>query len=116
MYWAIVNHQVLVVDGKNWSFLLPHNFVDAYPDLADDEMRESAKEFRKMMNRGKGVPGLAEDIAGTFDAIDPISGMVDKLSNIIVGLNDEHNWSREAIAGWLDTLPDQPKWKLEDTL
>lgn len=31
--------------------------------------------------------------------------MSDHLCNIIARLNDSHQWSRQQIADWLDTLP-----------
>jgi hypothetical protein len=37
----------------------------------------------------------------------------DFLSDIIIHLNDEHKWSRERIADWLDTLPVDLSFKAE---
>lgn len=32
----------------------------------------------------------------------------DRLNHVIVELNDDHSWTREQIADWLDTLDEQP--------
>ena len=31
-------------------------------------------------------------------------GRISSVANLIVHLNDDHRWTREAIAGWLDSL------------
>lgn len=38
----------------------------------------------------------------------PVNGTKDNLASIIIDLNDTHQWTREQIADWLDTLDQQP--------
>lgn len=50
--------------------------------------------------------------AGRMSVTCPICHVVGRLPQIVIDLNDCHRWTREAIADWLDTLPEQPKAKV----
>lgn len=58
----------------------------------------------------------AQSLAGQIPKIHevhakhPVTGQQNSLYAIIIDLNDSHGWTREKIADWLDTLPDQPKF------
>lgn len=74
------------------------------------EFEKERRAFAARRNRSLGVSGLAHEITRGVKARHPVSGREAFLYDIIVSLNDEAQWTREQIADWLDTLPNQPKW------
>lgn len=57
------------------------------------------------------VATLADQIPGVHTmATHPVTMKKMDIYSIIIDLNDNHGWSREQIADWLDTLDDQPKF------
>jgi hypothetical protein len=37
-------------------------------------------------------------------ATNPVTGVEDELSEVIIALNDQQRWTREAIADWLESI------------
>jgi hypothetical protein len=60
------------------------------------------------------VPALAEKATRGWEVKNPVTLEDDELYSVIIYLNDSAGWTREQIADWLDTLPEQPKWSLID--
>lgn len=54
------------------------------------------------MRMAESIPGINRQV------IDPVYGTESRLIWIIINLNDEHHWTREQIADWLETLDDIP--------
>lgn len=85
-----------------------------------NDYRDIMHEIRVALNRSLGISGLANMITNEFNASCPWYGTdqcsvaweVGRLVDVIIHLNDNHRWTREAIADWLDTLPAQPVLKL----
>lgn len=56
-------------------------------------------------------PNTRETLTGLFPGLDDLLGCPlcnndgSSLTNTIIHLNDDHKWSRERIADWLETLP-----------
>jgi hypothetical protein len=42
----------------------------------------------------------------------PVTKKQKNLFSTIIDLNDTHNWSREKIADWIETLDDAPKFEV----
>lgn len=116
-YWALVNNIIIGVD-QNGSVLQQSivSFIKSYPELVDEELRQAARNWQKENNRQMGIPGLAREITSGLMVQNPVTLRMDSLYSVIIDLNDTEGWSREKIADWIDTLPVQPTWKLEDTL
>ena len=43
----------------------------------------------------------------------PVTGYFGTLSSTVINLNDSHEWTREQIADWLDSLDEQPYFELK---
>lgn len=85
-----------------------------------DELAELATSLYKMQKSSWGVPEYAGSVAGSIKAMHPLKKPTDgivpveqSVGDIIMDLNDNHLWSREKIADWLDTLPEQPVFKMD---
>ena len=44
--------------------------------------------------------------------IHPVTKIEKDLMQVVIDLNDQHEWTREAIADWVETLPDVPKFEV----
>lgn len=74
--------------------------------------KEEAKVLGYYSTTYEYVPSTRETLAGLFPGLDH---MLDcpacddttgwSLTNTIIHLNDDHEWTRERIADWLETLP-----------
>lgn len=53
------------------------------------------------------LPGLKEKVKN------PVTGNESTLERVIINLNDQHQWTREKIADWLDTLDIDLTFKIE---
>lgn len=47
-------------------------------------------------------------VSSTYQVVNPVTKHFQQLNFAIMELNDEHKWTREKIADWLDTLDKQP--------
>jgi hypothetical protein len=81
--------------------------------IVDGELIDLLKDRKKIRNRLLGVSGLAREVCGGMVAKNPVTGKEGSIENIIIHLNDHEKWSREQIADWLDTLPNQPVFELD---
>lgn len=54
------------------------------------------------------IPGIDKDVRH------PEENSIRPIKEVIISLNDDYKWTRERIADWLDTLDEQPKFKLGD--
>lgn len=58
---------------------------------------------------------MSKDIPGIHElAKHPVDGNELPIFEIIIDLNDSRGWSREKIADWLETLDNQPVFKVGD--
>jgi hypothetical protein len=53
---------------------------------------------RQLQRKSNELPGVSEKVTH------PVTGDVYRLSTVIMDLNDNHRWTREQIADWLETL------------
>lgn len=92
---------------------------DTYRELANafgpflEQLHLIQKQEMEISNTTKLTPGVKIVLEHPLmhDYVDcPVKScaVMDRLKHIILHLNDEHKYSREEIANWLDTLDDQP--------
>lgn len=87
--------------------------LEYYKFLGEDLCNELLEFIRSNNKKVKNdVPNLAAAVTAGFKVVNPVTGGESDLYDTIIHLNDEAKWSREQIADWIDTLPDQPKWRL----
>ena len=88
-----------------------------YKDLGEDlcnELLEVSRTVRAETKRN--VPSLADSITRGWEVLNPVTLENEDLMTVIIYLNDKAKWTREQIADWIDTFPDQPKWRLLDNV
>ena len=105
----ITEEKWLVQNIESWSssymingVLELRKYISGQKDLEDDR-----KEFLKH-------EGFKEKV----DCPQCVTSEADvwrnqSIQQVIIHLNDSHEWTREKIADWLDTLDDQPKFTLK---
>lgn len=81
-----------------------------------DEVSKIMHEIRSARNKAIGVPGLGNLWLKEVLVKSPITGEITGLIGLIIRLNDVERWTREQIADWLDTLPNQPVLRLMEDL
>lgn len=83
--------------------------------LTASNFNELVKQYPDLKLYGylffKDASELALDIPGLNKVVKhPVTGNSTSIYNIIINLNDHHEWTREQIADWLDTLDDPPRF------
>lgn len=79
-------------------------------------LAEIATECVDKNKQGWGVPEYATEFTSGFRAKHPIKGYECNLDDIIMELNDNAGWTREQIADWIDTLPEQPVFTMKSDI
>ena len=94
----------------------PVNY-EFYKSLGEDLCNELLEVTRKVrVETKRSVPSLADSITRGWNVLNPVTLENEELMSVIIYLNDSAKWTREQIADWIDTLPDQPKWRLLDNV
>lgn len=81
-------------------------FLDAtYQPTTHSDM-PSVPPRRSKYEMGAAVADQLVAVVPGLDALvkHPLTSQADSVRRIIVSLNDQHHWTREAVADWLDTL------------
>jgi hypothetical protein len=84
----------------------------SYP-ITLEELAEVATAALKNTKSHWGVQDYAVNMTKGMRANHPVKDHETDVATIIMDLNDCHGWTREQIADWLDTLPEQPVFKLD---
>lgn len=95
-------------------YLIEYRSLDILDELELDELDrlDIKSTITKAYKRSIGVPGNAYELCRDYNAIHPVTNKKNNLYEIVMDLNDGHMWTREQIADWLDTLPEQPVMKM----
>lgn len=91
-----------------------HNGGYAAPPKADPYFSGPLAQPAKKAYGGKDsrvdeLPGVKENVKH------PVSGSTSTLEKVIISLNDQHQWTREKIADWLETLDIDITFKTKET-
>lgn len=95
--------------------IVTNDMVDAYAEWVTDVFgKELAEAWSVPRHLFKIEPStMASQIPGIFNlAKHPVNGLERPIHEIIIDLNDSQGWTRESIADWLETLDNQPVFKL----
>lgn len=90
-------------------------------DIVSTEVRDKILEnficTKEVLDTKSDQPSfIANMLPGVNNVVThPVSGKEQRLFDIIINLNDHCGWTREAVADWIDTLPEVPVFELEPT-
>jgi hypothetical protein len=114
----------VTIYGNKYAFVIEGEkpfYVD-YEDLHSVNPPALYKSFFEQYKKISSVSYYSDNSpsewAGQFANIEvkhPVSGKVTTLYNVIINLNDYHQWTREQIADWLETTDANPVITKSDT-
>lgn len=83
-----------------------------------EDLATIATDVIQSVKKHWGVQDYAINVTSGIKAVHPVKGSTSTIdvATIIMDLNDCHGWTREQIADWLDTLPQQPVFKIGDNI
>ncbi len=125
--WAFLgkDHKLVVLNtnqeprkSKVWAF---HVFAKNFPsEINTPELEELYSYTLKLASSPSSsgtvtVASYASDVCRGYEAEHPTKNQKLDIMTIIIDLNDNHKWTREQIADWLDSLPEQPVWRVDET-
>lgn len=100
----------IVKDGKcNFRVIDRNNYKDKLQNLIpnDDALLPFVGLYFEV-----NPESLANDLPGIQEVVEhPINKKRMSLRSAIINLNDNHRWTREKIADWIETLENQSRFK-----
>lgn len=101
-------------ETSEFSAFLTKNLGNVVSRDITDKIMENFVCTKEVLETKSDQPSfIANMLPGVNNIVEhPVSGKEQRLFDIIINLNDNHNWSREKVADWIDTLPEVPVFEL----
>lgn len=92
---------------KHIAKLIPSDLDEKYREMFSKAVKDNW--FRMFHLHNDSPQNYAAQIPGLFVEVKhPVNGQRRTIHDIIIDLNDAHDWTREKIADWLETLDENP--------